>query len=109
MSDETITWPGKSGAEYKYWIHALGTTFKDVAGNYMFIKQTQPNRFVPIYIGETESLKDRLDNLDTHHKRACTKRDGATHLCAHTNSSGEEARRVEESDLIARWNPPCND
>ena len=105
----TITWKGKSGTEYKYWIHAIGTTFEDEPGNYMFIKETEPSRFRPVYIGETESLAERLNDPDSHHKRQCTKREGATHLCTHTNSKGENARRDEESDLIAAYEPPCND
>jgi len=106
---DTITWKGKSGTEYKYWIYPIGATFKDAPGNYMFIKETQPNTFWPIYIGETESLADRLQNPETHHKRACTKREGATHLCAHINSSGEKARLAEEEDLIKAYGPRCND
>ena len=104
-----ITWKGKSGTEYKYSIHAIGTSFKDQPGNYMFIKETQPGRFRPIYIGETGSLADRLNEPDSHHKRPCTKREGATHVCAHINKGGEKARRDEESDLVAAYQPPCND
>ena len=105
MAKETIMWPGASGEEYEYWIHLIGATFKDSPGNYIFAKETSPGRWTPIYIGETESLKDRLSN---HEKIPCVKRHGGTHIHAHTNSSDVNARRAEESDLRAKWDPPCN-
>jgi hypothetical protein len=109
VADNTITWKGKSGTEYTYWIYPFGTTFQDEPGNYMFIKETQPKKFWPIYIGETESLADRLNNPEAHHKWACTKREGATHLCARINKAGEKVRRAEEQDLIEAYGPICND
>jgi len=102
---QTIMWPGKSGKEYQYWIHPINADFKDSAGNYIFAKETSPGRWSPIYIGQTNSLKTRLYD---HEKEACAKRNGATHIHAHT-SGGEDARRAEEKDLITRWKPPCNE
>jgi hypothetical protein len=105
MAEQTIMWPGKSGREYKYWIHAIDTSFKDEPGNYIFAKQISPGKWAPVYIGETESLRDRLAN---HDKRSCVMRHGGTHVHAHTTSGGQNVRRDEEADLIARWDTPCN-
>jgi len=105
MAEETIMWPGASGKEYKYWINPIETTFKDIPGNYIFAKESSPGRWTPIYIGETGSLRDRLSN---HDKMPCVKRHGGTHIHAHTSSGGKDARREEESDLLAKWDPPCN-
>ncbi len=102
---ETIMWPGASGKEYKYWIHAIGTTFKDEPGNYIFAKETSRGHWTPIYIGETNSLRDRLSN---HEKMSCVRRNGGTHIHAHTSSSDVNVRRAEESDLLDKWDPPCN-
>lgn len=101
----TINWPGKSGKTYKYEIYPINTTFKAEAGNYIFAKETQSNQWTPIYIGETEDLSTRFDN---HHKMDCIERQKATHIHAHLNSD-KDARLTEEADLIAKWNPPCND
>lgn len=101
----TIMWPGQSGRKYKYWIHPIGTSFKDEPGNYIFAKETKPGHWSPVYIGQTSSLDTRLAN---HEKEACAKRNGATHIHAHTNSA-ESSRLSEEKDLIMRWEPPCND
>jgi len=102
----TITWGGKSGKEYKYWIYDIGTTFTEVPGNYVFAKKAETGKFRPIYAGETEDLSARFDN---HHKMPCIKENGATHICVHRNDDGEKARKAEEQDIIAQWHPICND
>ena len=110
MADETkITWTGKSGKKYAYWLANIGDTFNAVPGNYIFVKETQPGSWKAIYIGETKDLDDRLSNPDSHEKMPCAKREGATHICNHSNDRGQKDRRDEESDLIASENPPCND
>jgi len=98
MTERTIIWEGASGKQYKYWIHDITTSFKDAPGNYIYAKETSPGRWKPIYIGEAKSLEDRLTS--NHEKLPCAKRNGATHIHAHTSSSDEEIRRAEEADLI---------
>lgn len=105
-NDNTITWEGESGNNYKYWILPIDSSFKDEPGNYIFAKETEPNTWVAVYIGQTDSLKKRLEN---HNEDSCVQRNGATHIHAHTNSSGEDARKSEEQDLIPKWKPTCND
>jgi hypothetical protein len=105
MADPDIHWKGGSGSTYGYWIHPIGTSFKDEPGNYIYAKETEPRRWRPIYIGQTSSLGDRLAN---HEREACAKRNGATHIHAHTTSGGETRRLSEEADLIEEWNPVCN-
>lgn len=106
MAERTANWEGESGKEYKYWIYPLGTTFKQVPGNYVFARETEPDIFTEIYIGQTKDLSERFDN---HHKMPCILKNKATHICAHTSSDDEEERRAEEDDLVERWNPVCND
>lgn len=102
----TINWPGLSGREYKHWIHPIGASFKEEPGNYIFAKQTTPGHWVPCYIGQTDNLSQRLGD---HEKEACARRNGATHIHAHTTPGGESVRRAEERDLILRWKPVCNE
>ncbi len=105
IQTETILWPGRSGKQYKYFIYPLGTSFSAVPGNYIFSKETSPNHYRPIYIGETSDLSERFDS---HHKMACIKRNGATHIHVHQTNGGVAVRRAEESDLVSRWKPVCN-
>ena len=106
MANPDINWKGRSDRTYGYWIHSIGTTFKDEPGNYIYASQTEPNRWRPIYIGQTESLRDRLAD---HEKESCAKRNGATHIHAHTSSNSESTRKSEEADLIEQWKPVCNE
>ncbi len=105
MVEQTIMWPGASGKGYKYWISNMNTPYKDEPGNYIFAKESSPNRWTAIYIGETESLKERLSN---HDKLACVQRYRGTHIHTHTTRGSEHVRRAEEADLLAKWGPPCN-
>ena len=100
----TIHWTGDSGNKYKYWIHPRGTELKAVAGNYVYAKETSPNRWKPVYIGQTGDLKERQT---AKYKKECLDREGATHIHVHTNND-EDSRLAEEADLIAKWQPPCN-
>ena len=101
----SVLWPGLSGRRYQYWVYPLGTRFDRVPGNYLFAREATPQRWLPCYIGQTENLQDRLGD---HEKEACARHHGATHLHAHQNLGGEEARKMEEEDLIQQWQPPCN-
>lgn len=106
MPDYTIIWEGASGTGYKYWIYPFGTTFSAAPGNYIFAKETKPQTYAPIYIGQTGDLSERFDS---HHKMSCIKQNGATHIHVHTSSGKEEERLAEETDLLRKWNTPCND
>lgn len=105
MAANTIMWPGASGKTYKYWIYPIGASFKDSPGNYIFAKKTADGDWTPVYIGETGNLKDRLSN---HEKMPCVERYGGTHVHVHVSSADKKTRTAEESDLVAKWDPPCN-
>jgi hypothetical protein len=105
MSERTIFWTGKSGKKYKHWIYPIEACFKKLAGNYLFARETRPGHWVPIYVGESDSLGERLPN---HERLKEAIRLGASHVHAHLNSGSMIARMLEEFDLIQRWNPPLN-
>ena len=97
-------WTGASGKQYKYTVFALDTKWNDVAGNYIFAKESA-NGWQPLYFGETVSFRARL--VPSHEKLPCAHRNGITHIHAHANANGA-ARLAEESDLIAAYDAPCN-
>ena len=101
---QTVNWPGQSGERYTYYVYDIRTKFNSAPGNYIFAKLVN-GRWSPVYIGETSDLSERFDN---HHAMPCIKRNGATHIHAHRNDSGVNARRAEESDLIRNFKPSCN-
>jgi hypothetical protein len=100
----TCIWTGKSGTKYEYTIYAIDTTWNDVAGNYIFAKQLPSGLWEALYIGQTDSFANRLPN---HEALPCVRRNGGTHVHAHTNTN-KEARLAEEKDLLDNHNPPCN-
>ena len=103
MADKCI-WTGASGKKYEYEIYLMDSTWNDVPGNYIFAKEVSPHKWQGVYIGETESFKDRLPN---HNELPCIKRNGGTHIHAHINSDSH-ARLDEEKDLLSNNTTSCN-
>lgn len=100
----TIDWPGASGKTYTYYIYPWDADLAAKAGNYCFAKEVSPGKWTPLYFGQTGNFEDRFDG---HHKWDCAEKRGATHIHAHLNAR-ESDRLAEESDLVKKWNPPCN-
>jgi len=106
MSAPTIKWTGISDKEYTYYIYPIDTfNPKSDGGNYLFAMETKPGSYKPVYVGQTNDLKERLGD---HEKETCARRNGATHIHAHLNGN-KQSRLDEEKDIIKRWKPVCND
>ena len=103
---QRITWTGFSGIAYTYSIYRLEGIWNDFPGNYIFARQNAQGFWEAIYIGETSSLRDRLNG--NHEKLPCARMHHFSHVHARVNQAGGADRRVEEDDLIASYNPPCN-
>lgn len=108
VEERTIMWSGISGEKYKYWISLVGTSFKAEPGNYIFAKETSPQTWEAIYVGETDNLDRRLSNPNNHEKMPCVRRYDGTHIHSHISSDNSVIRRNEESDIRDKWNPKCN-
>lgn len=106
MADTEIFWQGKSGKQYRYWIHRVATYFNDDPGNYIYAMEVEPDSWVALYIGQTHSLQQQLAGTETE---AELRRQGATHVHVHTTPGGEPLRAAEVADLIARWEPAGNE
>ena len=98
-----VRWTGESGKGYDYEVYEIGTNWNDVGGNYIFAKMVNGS-WSAVYIGQTSSFKDRLPS---HPELPCVRRNGGTHIHAHTNTNAQ-SRLDEETDLIRRHKPPCN-
>jgi len=100
----TVVCTGVSGISYNYFSAEPGSTWLQVAANYVFTKWT-PNGWPIFYAGETDNAANRLSNHERW-QEAVTKY-GATHILTHQAVS-EADRKREEADLIAAYNPPMN-
>jgi hypothetical protein len=101
-----VNWPGQSGAQYPYEIHPLDATFQAVPANYIYAKQSEDGSWVPIYIGQTRALQQRLEGHLTVDDAVAL---GATHIHVHLSTTGQAARCTEEHDLLELWHPASNE
>lgn len=106
----TVNWTGVSGLPYEFSVYSLATHFKPVAGVYILAKLGKGSRLEALYIGEAESLEDRLNTCRAQHdgfQRALKM--GLTHICARGVKNGAAERLRIETDLRHAFNPPCNE
>ena len=84
---EKATWYGKTGVGYTYNVYGLGSGWNDVPDNYLFAKTIEirdGRKWSAIYIGETDSFKNRVGR---HHERKLV------------NSSKQACRPLERQRL----------
>ncbi len=101
---ESCMWKSASDRIYEYEIFPIDNDWDDVPGNYIFAKRSSHITWEAIYIGETESFKDRLPN---HNELECIRNNGCTHIHVHVNRESR-ARLAEEADLLVNNKAPCN-
>lgn len=106
------TWHGVSGQPYLFEVHDTSTIFLPVPGVYVLCR-TSPivlgAHLEPLYVGESESLEDRLNTRrDAHEgfKRALAH--GASLICTMRTSQWSTERLRIETDLRHGLNPICN-
>jgi hypothetical protein len=97
---------GLTGRPYYYRPYDRFTDWLDCPANYAF---ACVNRLIGgwtiLYLGEALNIRDRMSGHDRWDDALAV---GATHVLGHANSTDEEARKAEERDLIARYNPILN-
>jgi hypothetical protein len=108
ISNETkLLFTSKSGHQYEFYRYPLNVTFKAVPGIYIWVKQTKPGSYRPLYIGQSQDLSDR--HSGGHHKEDDVRLGGATHICALATSGTPAQRLLQERDLIESYKPDFNE
>ena len=102
----TVTWTGQSGKGYQYEVYPIDTEFRRLPGNYVYAGQSEEGNWVPLYIGQTRDMHQRLEGQE---RLVAAKEQGATHIHMHYDTVGQATRCSEERDLIVQWQPVCND
>lgn len=108
MDKTTITWKGISGLPYTFYLYPNGQEFNPVSGVYIFCRPISLVIWEALYVGEAQSLKDRLNTGISNHdgyRRATTA--GMTHIAAMAVLGDAERLRIE-TDLRHGLNPSCN-
>ena len=101
----SIIWYGRSGEPYKYRVYDIAEPIGRAPGNFLLAKQIHHSDWKVLYVGQTADLSKHLARDPGV---ACAISRGASHVHISKNERGEEMRRREVADLIARWKPPCN-
>lgn len=101
-----VNWIGESGMVYLYEVFPLDTEFRPLPGNYIYAGRAETGEWVPLYIGQTRDMHQRLEG---HEKLQPAIANGATHIHMHFDQKGQATRCSEERDLIVRWQPVCNE
>ena len=103
-----VTWPGQNGRSYNLDTFPLGTEFNHVSGVYIACRETIGGRWEAFYVGEAQSLYDRLNaGAKNHVGLKCSLARGATHVGALVVAGEAERLRIE-TELRHSLNPPCN-
>jgi hypothetical protein len=97
---QTCTWTGASGRKYVYDVFRRHPHVPPhQAGNFIYAKMDQHNRWVPIYIGQGDLTQRSAVERD---HTACIDAKGATHVHLHVNFDKED-RLAEEKDLLSNF------
>ena len=104
----TINWRGKSGASYTFETYPIGQEFNSVSGLYIFCRQVSGGTWEAMYVGETQSFKDRINTgIGGHDGFLRARNAGATHVAVLLVAGDSERLRIE-TDLRHGLNPTCN-
>ncbi len=100
---------GASGNQYVFEVCSKDTQFLNIGGVYIFTKQSVDYQgkvsFQPLYIGQTNSLTQRL--TPNHEAWSIALTSGFNTLCVHIDVN-ESSRKSSERDLLNNYNPPYN-
>ena len=105
-----VEFQGASGRKHVFQAYTLGTeTFNDIGGVYIFTREARNQhgdmKYYPLYIGQTNSFKDRLTT--NHEKWPCAIQNDVNCLCVLVEDN-TFSRRAIELDLLSKYNTPCN-
>lgn len=101
---------GQSGRKYQLFADPIGSTYRPIAGVYIFAYRTQNGGWTAVYIGETSNFRHRLtDELRLHHQWENVRAAGATHILTMAVDGNLAMREGIETDLRRAIPTPCNE
>lgn len=95
----TVSWMG-----YDFNVYSPDVYWNDVPGVYIFTGRNAEGLWVPVYIGQTNSFKNRLPS---HERWLSARGHGATHVHARVEYN-EATRQSIETELIRGFQPLMN-
>lgn len=108
---DIVKWTGISGWIYDFEVFPKNVEFNPVSGVYILCRQAGSilaPRLEALYVGETESLHNRLNAGATNHNGLKSSRQaGMTHIAVHRCEGATERLRIE-TDLRHALDPVFN-
>lgn len=100
---------GASGTEYSLFVHPIGTTYRSIAGVYVFLNSSPTQTWKALYVGESSDLERRLNsNLQGHNAWPRIRQHNPSHIATMAVNGAAERRLQIETDLRHGLKPPCN-
>ena len=98
-----------NGSELTFQLHPVGTSFRQFAGIYLFLKPRNDGKWNVLYVGESSDINQRLNTaFQSHQARACAVNKGLTHFGIMTTTGGQQGRISLETRLRHAIKLPCN-
>ena len=105
---DSVTFPGRSGREYRFRIYPWENEFKPLPGVYIVTERVvEPGKapmYTPIYLGVTDDLSQAFEN---HTKNKCFQMHLANTIAALPVRSLLDGLRIAK-ELADTLKPPCN-
>lgn len=103
---QIVKWRGLSNTIYEFKLYGLDHEFDEIAACFILTKIRNDGRWIPIYIGQTVNLKQRL--ISQRFNLPCVVKNKATHVCIYTDGMDDDQyRKLVERDLFRRLSPIC--
>ncbi|ABC91693.1 hypothetical protein RHE_CH02926 [Rhizobium etli CFN 42] len=103
-----VVWSGKSGVQYTFEVYPVGQQFNPVSAVYIFCKLVGVGLYEALYVGEAQSLVDRINTgLMNHDGYKRASRLGANFVGVMA-ANGDAYRLSVETDLRHGLDPVCN-
>lgn len=99
-------WQGRSGTWYVHSVFPLSLGTFVAGANYIMVQRLSDGSRKPIYVGQSENLRDRLPR---HEKLLAAQLLGATELHVHVLAQTDAERFRIETDLRHGHPAPLND
>lgn len=99
MSHLLRPWQGRSGAWYPHSIHFPGERIPAGPANYILVQRFADGQRIPLYIGRTGDMRDRLRAHRRRHPRMCEE---ANELHLHLLAGDAAERQRIAADLNER-------
>jgi len=82
-------------------------SLKNVGGVYVILTKNSNNEYNVVDVGESSNVRDRIENHDRSGCWQRNKKNGIFYFVHYTSGLTEADRRVIETKIRVKYDPPC--